>query len=185
MVGGRCVRAQKGDDLQYQLEASKQMQLLKNIQNDAEMREQEIEHENKLGELERRVMDLSRNSASDSDENQDSTIKILEDEVLKVQDVTTELAKRAAEQNAMLRELAAHHHVDIPIDGPLPDLAPPPAPKPLPPPPSDGKRLAIIVPREQIVPLPLEPLGVPEMSLNEPAAPLVDVSKFTVEHIEN
>jgi hypothetical protein len=165
--------------MQFQLEASKQIQLLRNVQREAEMREEEVEHENKLGELERRVMDLGRTSAGDADENQDATIKKLEDEVLKVQDVTTELAKRATEQNEMLRELAAHHHVDIPADGPLPDLpAPAPAPEPRPAE-NGGKRLAIIVPKTEIIPLPMEPAAAAQPITTEG----VDVSKFTIAHI--
>jgi len=207
MRQGRCQANSKGDDSQLQLEAAKQIAALRNIQQQAEFRQQEVEHENKIGDLERRVLDLGRTEAHDTDQKQDQTIKDLEDQVLHVQDVTMELAKRATEQNELLKQLAAHRPVTLPHEDPIQLDAPPAASALSPRSPmrsrlisptiisgvtnsnsiGNGLRLATIVPKEEIQPQPLEPMANPP-ELSPPAEPTphkLDVSKYTIAHIQS
>jgi hypothetical protein len=185
MKQGRCTRNSKEGDQELQLEASKQIAALRNIQREAEMRQQDVEHENKIGDLERRVLDLGRNEAQDTDQKQDKTIKDLEDQVLKVQDVTMELAKRANEQNALLQELALHRPVTLPHDEPL-HMEAPRLKRVSTLPVNNGLHLATIVPKGEIQPQPLEPMAIQQAL---PVPPLVqhdlDVSKYSIAHIES
>jgi len=211
MKQGRCQANSKGDDSQLQLEAAKEIAALRNIQRDAEMRQQEVEHENKIGDLERRVLDLGRSEAKDTDTQQDATIKMLEDQVVKVQDVTVELAKRAAEQNELLKQLAAHRPVSLPhedpitLDNPLKvqranigvfrrgylnsgGLSMSSSRSNFISSNGNGLHLATIVPKGEIQPQPLEPMAVQEALPSppaEPPAPMVDVSKYTIAHMQS
>jgi len=160
MTTGRCIGNAKADDGDLQLEASKQIAALRNIQREAEMRQQQVEHDNKIGDLERRVSQLGRVEASDIDTKQDSTIKSLEDEVLKVEDVTMELSKRATDTNELLKQLAANRPSALAALTPRPVIQcivivqseqheQPELPR-------STKHLVTIVPRNEIQPLPLE-----------------------------
>jgi len=183
MSTGRCIANAKADDSDLQAEAAKQIAALRNIQREAEMRQLQVEHDNKIGDLERRVSQLGRVEASDVDTKQDSTIKTLEDEVLKVEDVTMELSKRATDTNDLLKALAANRPVSLsaltPLNVPQRTVMMTPAP------PRSTKHLATIVPRNEIQPLPLEPNQPQQVATVEPVVaedPKVDVSKYSIAH---
>jgi len=191
MNGGRCVANPKPDDSALQMEAAKQIAALKNIQKEAEMRQLQVEHDNKIGDLERRVLQLGRVEASDVDTKQDVDIKDLEDQVLKVEDVTAELTKRASDTNDLLKELAANRPIPIPPALPpleLPSLpvVPPPSRSATLHPISSGKRLATIVPKSEVNPMQIEPL---DYTTSPPAPPQeaqeLDVSKYSIAHISS
>jgi len=195
MTTGRCIANAKADDSDLQAEAAKQIAALRNIQKEAEMRQEQVDHDNKIGELERRVLQLGRTEATDIDTKQDATIKDLEDEVLKVEDVTMELSKRASDTNDLLKELAARRPVaPLPAEEPLlPVLpqkealaihsAPTPSTPPISTPARIGLRLATIVPRSQIQQQPLEvQQRESEQQVEPEVKEKVDVSKYSFAH---